>query len=151
MSHDRWFVSQLANRIVEITPTGLGDHRGTYEEYVEKCGDDHLDAEVAALQAKREKRRARSPAPPVQDDRETRKRLNKLKKRRDAVTAEIEKAEARIGEINELFCDPGYFDRTAPEKVRKVEAEQKRLSGQIEAWMAEWEGVETELSELSGS
>ncbi|MEO1366668.1 MAG: ABC-F family ATPase, partial [Acidobacteriota bacterium] len=38
VSHDRWFVQQLANRVIEISPKGLNDFRGTYEEYVEKCG-----------------------------------------------------------------------------------------------------------------
>ncbi|MYB98897.1 MAG: ABC-F family ATP-binding cassette domain-containing protein, partial [Gemmatimonadetes bacterium] len=45
VSHDRWFVERLANRIVEITAEGVRDYRGTYEEYVTYCGDDHLDVE----------------------------------------------------------------------------------------------------------
>ena len=46
VSHDRWFVSKLANRVVEITATGIRDYRGTYEEYVHWCGDDHLDVDT---------------------------------------------------------------------------------------------------------
>ena len=34
VSHDREFVSSLANRIVEITPKGIVDFHGTYEEYL---------------------------------------------------------------------------------------------------------------------
>lgn len=34
VSHDREFVSSIANRIVEITPTGVVDYHGTYEEYL---------------------------------------------------------------------------------------------------------------------
>ncbi|MYB04834.1 MAG: ABC-F family ATP-binding cassette domain-containing protein, partial [Gemmatimonadetes bacterium] len=60
VSHDRWFVGRLANRIVEITPDGMRDYRGTYEEYVAYCGDDHLDVEVVATRA-REERRKREP------------------------------------------------------------------------------------------
>jgi len=44
VSHDRWFVSELATRIVEITPEGPRDFPGTYAEYLARCGDDHLDA-----------------------------------------------------------------------------------------------------------
>ncbi|MYG36974.1 MAG: ABC-F family ATP-binding cassette domain-containing protein, partial [Gemmatimonadetes bacterium] len=57
VSHDRWFVGRLANRIVEITPDGMRDYRGTYEEYVAYCGDDHLDVEVVATRAREERRR----------------------------------------------------------------------------------------------
>ena len=61
VSHDRWFVSRLANRIVEISPDGIRDFHGTYEEYVERCGDDHLDSNVVAALAKQEKM-SRSPS-----------------------------------------------------------------------------------------
>ncbi len=34
VSHDREFVSSLATRIIEMTPKGLVDFRGTYEDYL---------------------------------------------------------------------------------------------------------------------
>ena len=34
VSHDREFVSSLATRIIELTPTGIVDYHGTYEEYL---------------------------------------------------------------------------------------------------------------------
>jgi ATPase subunit of ABC transporter with duplicated ATPase domains len=34
VSHDREFVSSLATRIIELTPTGIVDFNGTYEEYL---------------------------------------------------------------------------------------------------------------------
>ena len=43
VSHDRWFVSRVANRVVEVKPDGVEDFRGSYEEYVAWCADDHLD------------------------------------------------------------------------------------------------------------
>jgi ATPase subunit of ABC transporter with duplicated ATPase domains len=55
VSHDRWFVSQLATRVVEISQAGIRDYRGTYEEYVHACGDDHLDADTVVLKARHEK------------------------------------------------------------------------------------------------
>jgi ATPase subunit of ABC transporter with duplicated ATPase domains len=59
VSHDRWFVNQLATRVVEITRDGIRDYHGTYEEYVHACGDDHLDADTVVLKARREERKAR--------------------------------------------------------------------------------------------
>jgi ATPase subunit of ABC transporter with duplicated ATPase domains len=59
VSHDRWFVGQLATRIVEVSPGGIRDFLGTYEEYVHACGDDHLDADTVVLKARREDRKAR--------------------------------------------------------------------------------------------
>jgi ATPase subunit of ABC transporter with duplicated ATPase domains len=147
VSHDRWFVSQLATRIVEITPKGLNDFRGSYDEYVQRCGDDHLDAEAVLQRARREKRERKvRQADPDNEG----KRLAALRKRRDALTDQIEKAEGRVHEINEIFCDPSYFERAAPKEVRKLEEEQKRLAAEIEALMTDWEEVERELAGASG-
>jgi ATPase subunit of ABC transporter with duplicated ATPase domains len=55
VSHDRWFVSEVATRIVEITPTGLRDFPGTYTEYLERLGDDHLDADAVVLRARNQR------------------------------------------------------------------------------------------------
>ena len=59
VSHDRWFVGQLATRVIEISRAGIRDYLGTYEEYVHACGDDHLDADTVVLKARREDRKAK--------------------------------------------------------------------------------------------
>jgi len=148
VSHDRWFVQRLANRILEISPQGINDYHGTYEEYVERCGDDHLDTESVLLKVKREKKKS-APAPRTpQEEKRRQKQENKLRKRRDKVTEEIDEIEGRIGAINEMFCNPGFFDRTEPKEVRKLEQEQKNLSEKMEGLMAEWEELEEKLGAL---
>ncbi|HEX2164388.1 MAG TPA: ABC-F family ATP-binding cassette domain-containing protein [Thermoanaerobaculia bacterium] len=152
VSHDRWFVSRLAQRIVEITPGGLRDFRGTYDEYLERLGDDHLDAEAVLLRIKRDKKKAQAaPAAPPADDRELRRQLRDLTARRDRLTAEIDRAESRVGEINETFCDPTFFERTPRDKVAKLEGEQKKLRARVDELMAEWETVEGEIAEVEAT
>jgi len=145
VSHDRWFVSQLATRIIEISADGINDFRGTYDEYVERCGDDHLDAETVLKKARKEKRhrRAQKSNPDA-----SRQQASKLRKERDRLTGNIEEAEARVHEINEVFCDPTYFDRTPQAKVRKLEQEQQRLKARVEELMSEWEEIEGRLAQI---
>jgi len=64
VSHNRWFVEQLATRVVELSADGVFDCNGTYAEYVALKRADHLDSgEVLAVEAesrrksKREKKR----------------------------------------------------------------------------------------------
>ncbi|HBL31471.1 MAG TPA: ABC-F family ATPase [Acidobacteria bacterium] len=153
VSHDRWFVSQLANRILEISPRGINDFPGTYEEYLERLGDDHLDADAVLRMRREQKKKAAAAAKgtggaPAVDDKQRQKQLKDLTKKRDEITAAVEKAESRINAINELFCDPTFFDRTAAGEVKKLENEQKTLSGRVEELMAEWEAIEGQISEL---
>ena len=59
VSHDRWFVNELATRIVEITPAGVYDFNGRYDEYLARAGEDHLDAQEVLRRARESKRAAR--------------------------------------------------------------------------------------------
>src|SRR5579863_10470929 len=150
VSHDRWFVGQLANRVLEVSPRGIQDFSGTYDEYLERLGDDHLDAEaVLRMRREQKKKAAARAAAPALDNRQRQQRQRELGRRRDELTAAVEQAESRVHAINEMFCDPTFFDRTSREQVRKLEEEQKRLTGKVEELMATWEQVEAELANLA--
>jgi ATPase subunit of ABC transporter with duplicated ATPase domains len=155
VSHDRWFVGQLATRVIEISRAGIRDYHGTYDEYVQACGDDHLDAESVVLRAKREDRNGRgrdarengkrAAAPDVRRPKSAPNRIH-LESRRDQITSEIEAAEARTLEIDELFSQPGYFDRTAADRVKALNTERARLQASVDRLMSEWERLEGELA-----
>ena len=59
VSHDRWFVNELATRIVEITPEGVQDFNGGYDEYLTRAGEDHLNAQEVVRKARQSKRAAK--------------------------------------------------------------------------------------------
>ena len=150
VSHDRWFVSQLATRIVEITKDGINDFQGTYEEYLERLGDDHLDADVVLKKARSDKKnkKNRDAAEAPADSKASKNKRKKLERRLDGVTRKLEAAESRIGEINDQFCDPSFFDRTPHKDVKKLETEQKRLQDETAELMSQWEAIEAEMAEL---
>jgi ATPase subunit of ABC transporter with duplicated ATPase domains len=60
VSHDRWFVNELATRIIEITPEGVRDFSGTYDEYLARAGEDHLDAQEVLRRTRDSKRAKRA-------------------------------------------------------------------------------------------
>jgi ATPase subunit of ABC transporter with duplicated ATPase domains len=157
VSHDRHFVSELATRVLEVTPEGPREFPGTYAEYLERCGDDHLDAETVVLKAKASKGKAEpvesasTSAAAWEEQKRRRNRLAALPARRDKVLAAIEAGEARKKEILGLYEEPGFFQRTSPAEVEKLEQESRELSTQIETWIKEWEALETELAELEAS
>ncbi|MEO8798060.1 MAG: ABC-F family ATP-binding cassette domain-containing protein, partial [Polyangiaceae bacterium] len=149
VSHDRFFVSALATRILEVTPTGPRDFSGTYSEYLAQCGDDHLDADTVVLKTagSKEKKNDKQQDGTLswEEQKKLRNRKNQLPSRRDKVMASIEAAETRKTEITTLFAAPGFFERTLKGEVLVLQREEAELASKIEAWMKEWEAIEAEL------
>jgi ATPase subunit of ABC transporter with duplicated ATPase domains len=153
VSHDRWFVSELATRILEITADGPRDFPGTYSEYLERCGDDHLDARAVVLKAKTAKtgdRQAQAPDAGLswEEQKRRRNRLVALPGRRDRVLAAVDEAEARRRAIAAAYAEPDFFARTPAEEVERLEGEDRELVQKIEACLAEWEQIEKEIALL---
>jgi ATPase subunit of ABC transporter with duplicated ATPase domains len=155
VSHDRWFVSKVAQRVLEVTPAGPNDFPGTYDEYLERCGDDHLDGDAVARKAKEAtKRVANAPAAPVQgsawdEQKKKRNQQKNLPAKRDKVMAAIDAAEARKKEIEALYCSDGFFEKTSKADVAAFDREQKELDDRLLTLMEEWEAVEKELAEAA--
>jgi ATPase subunit of ABC transporter with duplicated ATPase domains len=156
VSHDRAFVSALATRILEVTEGGFSDFPGTYEEYLGKRGDDHLDADAVVLRAK--KRAAEQPAASSngtssglsRDEQKRRKnRQKQLPALRDTALRAIEEAEARKAAIHARWSEPGFFERTLRGEIAALQAEDKALALRLEALMAQWEALEKEIAETS--
>ncbi len=172
VSHDRWFVGELATRIVEITPDEIRDYQGTYEEYVHFCGDDHLDADRVILKAKKEKRKKGEKDPETKEERRRRAKSRggngkkargddtrgqpgdgrskaskkRLQDRQDRLSTRIEAAESRVEEIDRIFCVPGYYERTPPEEVSALEGERAGLQAEVAELTADWERSVEELA-----
>ncbi|MGQ9869928.1 ABC-F family ATP-binding cassette domain-containing protein [Leptodesmis sp.] len=53
ISHDRYFISQVANKIVEIRDGELRLYRGDYHYYLEKVASEKQQAELMALEAEK--------------------------------------------------------------------------------------------------
>ena len=147
VSHDRWFVSRLATRILEITAGGLRDYPGTYDEYVHASGDDHLDADTVVLKARREKRKGREGAGPPTwrtPAKQSRTPDASMEARRDLTLTRLEAIESRLAHVDQIFSDVAFYERSSPEQVRDLQAERERLAAQSERLMEEWIALEEE-------
>ena len=149
VSHDRWFVGQLATRILEITPSGLRDYPGTYDEYVHDSGDDHLDADTVVLKARRQKRKSREGAgPPARTSTKrgrNRARDVSIEARRDRTLVRLETVESRLARIDRTFSETAFYQRSSPAEIRDLQAERERLAAQSERLMQEWADIEEQM------
>ena len=149
VSHDRAFVSALATRILEVNERGFQDFPGTYEEYLARRGDDHLDVDAVVLRAKAERESKEKPRDAALSWEEEKKRKNRKKQLpalRDAAWKAIEDAEARKAAILARFCEPGFFEKTPPAEVAALQAEEQALGPKIDELMEKWDALEKELA-----
>ena len=156
VSHDRWFVSEVATRIVELTPHGYQDFPGTFDEYLDKCGDDHLDAERVVLRAKSE-HKSRTPedqanraATMLQRDelKKKRNRMKSLPSKRNQAIANVEVLETQIKQMEQQYAAPDFFVNRSPSDLQELHLEQQRLHDELSQAISEWESLEAEISSL---
>jgi ABC-type multidrug transport system ATPase subunit len=161
VSHNRWFVSRLCTRIIEVTFDGLREFPGGYEEYLQHFGVDHLDREAvvrAAQQAKADTREARRAdaegAVPGTPSWEEQKRLRNRKKLLPKLRADIENAiaaaEQRQKDIQAAYASPGFYDGKSQAELSQLRDEERQLAQRIEVLFADWESIELESAQLEG-
>ena len=158
VSHNRWFVSRLCTRIIEVTFDALREFPGGYDEYLQHFGVDHLDREAvarAAQQSKQEQRETRRreadavPGTPSWDEQKRlRNRKKQLPKLRSDVEAAIAAAEQRLKDIQAAYASPGFFDGKTQAELGTLRTEEQQLAQRIDALMAEWETIELESAQL---
>ena len=112
---------------------------------------------LAAKQRAKEEARAQRAAEPAgpsraeqwAEEKKRRNRLAALPAKRDKVMAAIEQAEARKREIEATWLREDYYATASAEAQKALADEEAALGPRVEALMAEWEALETELAELS--
>ena len=149
VSHDRWFISQLATRIVEIRPGEIRDFRGSYEEYVHFCGDDHLDADQVILKARQAKKKKETSAPGPRSNRKGKNEQHRAATQQAERVARIEKAEVRLAEIDALRCKPAYYAKTPPDQIKALECERTEVERALAALLEEWAEIEETMDKGS--
>ena len=144
VSHNRYFVSEIATRILEIRPDGLQDFKGTYAEYLERQNVDHLDRG----QLPRQSAGVSDSKAQQQVDYEARKqqqrRLRSLEKRIPELEEHCQRLEHRINETEEQLA--AAYSSGAP--VEDLLARQQRLQTELDQAFADWESTEAEYQLL---
>ena len=149
VSHYRHFVSKLANHIIELSKDGVNDFAGSYDQYLEKFGEDHLNREqplstTISLPLKE--------ATTSEIDFDTRKKMkrdiSKLKKQVSHNERLVEEAEQKISSIEDKFGIEDFFQNTSADEIQKLQIEKSELNDQLKKNMKEWENSSKNLQNL---
>jgi hypothetical protein len=72
-------------------------------------------------------------------------RKKQLLRRQEGLTASIQEAEARVAEIDEVFCEPTFYERASLHEVKILETERTSLQSDVADLTSEWERAEEEI------
>jgi ATP-binding cassette subfamily F protein 3 len=138
VSHDRYFIDNVAARVFEIEDGHVHVYPGNYEDYLwrKAGGPEAMAAQTAASVVVAE---------PVAAVSEAKKRVNpmKLKKLQDRlreVEQEVAALESEIAQHDAALADFKSMEETV--RLSEIVAERRK---QLEARVAEWEAVSAEL------
>jgi ATPase subunit of ABC transporter with duplicated ATPase domains len=144
VSHNRYFISSLATRIIEISHEGLLDFKCNYDEYMEKRNVDLLNASKAMRNAGGAAEKVQTTASAAskqsyQDNRKLQREKEQLEKRIATIEEKCHKLERAIQEINTLLCSEGYFQKTSEAEQERILQKKASLEADLQKVMAEWE------------
>lgn len=140
VSHDRYFVTSLASRIVEVADGTVTSYHGDYEYYLEKRAEGM--AAPAALSGVSQPTKGGQRDDRVRDREEQRKRKREDQARdRQRVELEqrIEQFEHELASLESAMNTPGFFDDVA----QGADAGERHalLQVQLEETYAAWEAL----------
>ncbi|MCM3796941.1 MULTISPECIES: ABC-F family ATP-binding cassette domain-containing protein [Priestia] len=144
VSHDRYFINRIANKIAELSPEGLEEFLGDYDYYVEKKAEIEEIKELENIKAN-EERTVKVDKQSYKQDKEQKKLMRQRTRRIEEIETEVNKLEAAQAENEELLCDPEIYQNH--EEVSRLNGENEKISSQLSTLMEEWEELQLLLEE----
>lgn len=141
VSHNRYFVSRIASRIIEITEHGVKDFKCSYDEYVAKQEQDLLS--VSGSLKRRYEKQEQIQSTSYEDQKKLRNMLGNLKKKVERAEIECNKIEAKINELDQILISNAIYD----ERQQKLLDERKELEDLLTKSYENWEMLSLELQE----
>lgn len=144
VSHDRYFINRIANKIAELSPEGVEEFLGDYDYYVEKKAEIEEIKELENIKAN-EERTVKVDKQSYKQDKEQKKLMRQRTRRIEEIETEVNKLEAAQAENEELLCDPEIYQNH--EEVSRLNGENEKISSQLSTLMEEWEELQLLLEE----
>ena len=147
VSHYRHFVSKVATHILELAPDGVRDFSGSYQEYLDKFGDDYLCRDLPISTTRRQTKVKNSPPQELSYDERKKllREISRLKKQSTRFETLVEETEQKIFAIEAKFGVEDFYRHTTPEEVQKLQIEKRELSDELSGHLREWETSSQDL------
>ncbi len=137
VSHDRYFINKLADRILYLTHDGVAAFDGNYDDYLEN----RQQLRTAEKPEEKAEEKGRDYKERKRQEAEKRKILNRYAK----VEELIDTTEKKIAELEAAYDDPGIASDY--EKLGEISGQIDALKGELDGLMEEWESMQMAIDD----
>jgi ATP-binding cassette subfamily F protein 3 len=151
VSHDRYFLDHLVNKVFELKDGVINDYHGNYSYFIEKRGQtiatqkdnvktNEKNAKETVFKTKEQKRL----------EAEDRNKLSKMKsackKELTAIEQKIELLETKKNQHETALCDPETHRNSV--KIKTINLELKKINEELERSYNTWTKLTSELEQI---
>ena len=138
VSHDRYFINRIANRIIEMQPDGVTEYIGNYDDYIERKNRPvAVESEAGKTKTELEKEKRR--------EKMSRQALRQLKTRAQEAEKAVGAKETEIAELEAQMADPTLYSDA--QKAADVQRAYQKAQQELQTLYEQWEAAEAALSE----
>ena len=150
ISHDRYFLQKIPDRILELTPNGIIEYLGKYDYYVEKSAEvqsgkkymEELSGDKQPADNGNEK-----PVLSAEEQRRLNKQIEaeerRIRRRKEALETRMLELEDEIADLEKQMCDPDNSSNYGllAELGTKIEEAKAKHDEVMEEWMMLEDGI----------
>ncbi|WP_436517017.1 ribosomal protection-like ABC-F family protein [Ekhidna sp. To15] len=130
VSHDRHFITQVANKIWWIEDQEVKEYPGTFQEFTWWWDKNNKGEETSTKEVKPSKKKENTKQRNNEEDQKAAKELKQVEQR-------IESLEEKIRELETQLADPKIYED--PTEYEKVNTKYNEKKSELEALMEKWE------------
>lgn len=145
VSHDRYFIKGVANKIWYIEDNQIKEYPGTYDEY-EFWRSQQAEEKQSQQTEKPVKKESSKPPRSNPEIQQAKKDLKKLEDRLLEVEGKVEKLELQKAELETKLADPELYNDES--RAQEIQQKYQKLQEELSAKNVDWEQLVDQISVL---
>ncbi len=154
ISHDRYFLDKLVNRVIELKEGKLKEYFGNYSDYLRKKEElipkENFSVKNKTAEATQKSQSSRKSKEQKRKEAQARQAISKergaLQKRIVFIEDDLERLEAEKAYKEKLMAQPETY--VQPDLVKKLKQEYENIDMRIKEYESEWEELQVKYEEL---
>ncbi|OCS82456.1 ABC-F family ATP-binding cassette domain-containing protein [Caryophanon tenue] len=147
VSHDRYFINRIANKVIELSNDGAFEYLGDYDYYVEKKIElEEIAAAKLAAAGAQQVASTQTKQTTSTIDKDAKKRERQIRRAIEELEQQMATFDDTIAELEEQLCDPEVFSNH--EKAFAVQSNLDTQKEQREEIEMQWLELSEELEQF---